>query len=275
MFCVHPICTLVQVKKYGMQLQECITSLQTTKNNKMKIFKTCLLTLTVLFSAAMLRAQTADDIIGKYLDAIGGKEKLKGITSVKMENSLQIMGNEAPGTVTVLNGKGYRNESDFGGQKIIQVVTDNGGWMINPMMGSSDPQSLPDDQYKSGLSQIYILPLLDYKSRGDKAELLGQEKVGNVNAYKIKLTDKNNMATTFYFDPTTYYIIQQVRSGEMMGQQVDVTTTFSDYKKLDYGWVVPQSLDINMGGQFSMTAKVKNIEVNKEVDPKIFDKPAK
>jgi hypothetical protein len=262
-------------KKYGMQLQECITSLQTTKNNKMKIFKTCLLTLTVLFSAAMLRAQTADDIIGKYLDAIGGKEKLKGITSVKMENSLQIMGNEAPGTVTVLNGKGYRNESDFGGQKIIQVVTDNGGWMINPMMGSSDPQSLPDDQYKSGLSQIYILPLLDYKSRGDKAELLGQEKVGNVNAYKIKLTDKNNMATTFYFDPTTYYIIQQVRSGEMMGQQVDVTTTFSDYKKLDYGWVVPQSLDINMGGQFSMTAKVKNIEVNKEVDPKIFDKPAK
>jgi hypothetical protein len=104
---------------------------------------------------------------------------------------------------------------------------------------------------------------------------LGQEKVGNVNAYKIKLTDKNNMATTFYFDPTTYYIIQQVRSGEMMGQQVDVTTTFSDYKKLDYGWVVPQSLDINMGGQFSMTAKVKNIEVNKEVDPKIFDKPAK
>ena len=61
----------------------------------------------------------------------------------------------------------------------------------------------------------------------------------------------------------------------MMGQQMDVTATYSDYKKTDYGWVVPQNVEINMGGQFSMTLKLKNVEVNKDVDPKIFDMPAK
>lgn len=241
----------------------------------MKNLKIGLLAVAALLSATAMYAQSADDIIAKYVDAIGGKDKLKAINSVYMENTLNIMGNEAPNTTTILNGKGYRNESEFNGAKIIQVITDKSGWMINPMAGANEPQALPDDQVKAGQSQIFAVPLLDYASKGGKAELLGQEKVGSVNAYKIKVTDAGNVATTYYFDPSTYYLVQVVRSSEMMGQQVDVTATYSDYKKTDYGWAVPQNVEINMGGQFSMTLKLKSVEVNKAVDPKIFEMPSK
>lgn len=240
----------------------------------MKILKLSLLALTALFSAASVHAQSADDIIAKHIEATGGKEKLKAINSVRMESTLEIMGNEAPTTTTILNGKGYRNESEFNGQKIVQVYTDKSGWMVNPMAGAADPQAMPDEQLKSGQEQIFAVPLLDYASRGGKAELLGQEKVGNVNAYKVKITTAGG-ATTYYFDPATYYIIQAVRQAEMMGQQMDITITNSDFKKTDYGWVVPQNIAMNMGGQFSMTMKMKNIEINKDVDSKIFDMPAK
>lgn len=241
----------------------------------MTIVKRCLLLLTVLISAASIKAQTADDIIAKHLDAIGGKEKLKGINTVKMESTMEVMGNEAPSTTIIVNGKGFRNESEFNGQKMIQVYTDKGGWMVNPMTGSDTPQAMPEEQSKVGQTQIYIVPFLDYAAKGYKAELAGQEKVGAVNAYKVKLTDPAGNATTFYFDPSTYYIIQATRTAEMMGQQMDVTTNYSDFKKTDYGWVVPQTMEINMGGQFSLTSKVKNVEVNKDVDPGIFDMPAK
>lgn len=245
----------------------------------MKKLKISLLALTALLSAATIHAQTAsvnaDDIIAKHLEAIGGKEKLQGISSVRMESTLEVMGNEAPNTTTIVNGKGYRSESDFNGQKIIQVYTDKGGWMVNPMAGATDPQAIPEEQAKAAKGQIYAVPLLDYATRGGKAEYLGQEKVGEVNAYKIKITDADGAATTFYFDPSTYYIIQAVRSSEMMGQQVDVTVTNSDFKKTDYGWVVPQTIAMDMGGQFSMTLKLKDIAINQEVDPKIFDMPAK
>jgi hypothetical protein len=251
------------------------SSVSNNKKIKMKILKTSLLVASILFGSAVVNAQTADDIIAKNIEAVGGKEKLKAINSVRMENTLSIMGNDAPNTTTILNGKGYRNESEFNGAKIIQVITEKSGWTINPMAGANDPQALPDDQVRAGKSQIYVVPLLDYTAQGAKAELLGQEKVGTVNAYKIKITDANNIATTYYFDPATYYLVQISRSSEMMGQQVDVTATYSDYKKTDYGWVVPQNVDINMGGQFSMTLKLKNVEVNKEVDPKIFDMPSK
>ena len=221
-------------------------------------------------SAVSIYAQTADEIIAKHIEAIGGKEKLSAITSVRMENTTQIMGNDAPGSTVIVNGKGFLNESEFNGQKIIQAYTDKSGWSVNPMMGGG-PQPMPDDQYKGGKDQIYIIPFLDYATRGSKAELLGQEKAGNVNAYKIKLTSSDNTATTYYIDPASYYIIQTVKSSEMMGQQVDVTTTYSDYKKSDYGWVTPQSIEISFGDQFSLTLKVKKLEVNPAIDAAVFE----
>ena len=237
----------------------------------MKIVKSCLLALTVLFSAVAVHAQTADDIIAKHLEAIGGKEKLKGINAVRLENTMQIMGSDAPSTTIIVNGKGFRNESEVNGQKMIQVITDKSGWMINPMMGGTDPQPVPADQLKGAQDQIYVVPFLDYAARGSKAELLGQEKLGTLNAYKIKLTSKDSAATTYYFDPATYYIVQAVRSGDMMGQQVDITTSYSNFKKTDYGWVVPQNMEINMGNQFSLTGKVNKVEVNPTVDTSIFE----
>jgi hypothetical protein len=241
----------------------------------MKIVKSCLLAFTVLFSAIGVHAQSADDIIAKHIAAIGGKEKLKGINAVRMENTMQIMGSDAPSTTVIVNGKGFRNESEFNGQKMIQVYTDKGGWMVNPMAGANEPQPIPAEQLKGTQDQIYVIPFLDYAARGSKAELLGQEKLGTVNAYKVKLTTKDSAATTYYFDPATYYLIQAVRTGEMMGQQMDVTTSYSDFKKTDYGWVVPQAMEINMGGQFSLTAKVNKVEINPTVDPKVFDMAVK
>jgi hypothetical protein len=236
----------------------------------MKILKLCSFFTALLCSALSIHAQTADEIIAKHIEAIGGKEKLSAITSVRIESTVQIMGNDAPGSTVIVNGKGFRNESEFNGSKIIQVLTDKSGWAVNPMMGD-DPQSLPDDQYKRGKDQIYIIPFLDYAARGGKAELLGQEKVGTINAYKIKLTSSDNAATTYYLDPASYYIIQTVKSAEVMGQQVDVITTYSDYKKSDYGWVTPQSTEVSFGSQFSLTMKEKKLEVNPAIDAAVFE----
>ena len=94
-----------------------------------------------------LRAQTAEDVISRHIEAVGGRSVLSQIKSISVESTVQVQGSDAPSTLTILNGKGYRLESEFNGQKIIQVYTEKGGWSLNPMSGSNDPQPLASDQY--------------------------------------------------------------------------------------------------------------------------------
>ena len=218
------------------------------------------------------QAQTADEIINKHFDAVGGKDKVSQIKSIYSESSVQVMGNDAPSTLTILNGKGYRLESDFNGQKMIQVYTDKGGWAVNPMAGSSDPQAMPDDQYKQGKDQIDVGgPLLDYSAKGNKVEMQGKDEGG----FKLKVTNKDGIATTYWIDPSTYYVTKASFTSSMMGQEMEVTRNYSNYQKTDYGYTMPFTIEINYGGQFSVTSNVKKVQVNKDVDPKIFDMSAK
>jgi hypothetical protein len=242
----------------------------------MKNVKFYLLSIIAAFTMFTAGAQSVDDIINKHIDAIGGKDNISKVNSIHEEATMQVMGNEAPNSITILNGKGYKSETDFNGQKIVNAITDKGGWMINPMAGANDATAIPADQYKGLKEQLYVGgPLVNYAANGYKAELQGQEKVGSVNAYKIKLTSKDSTETTYFIDPTTYYLIKMVRHGNAMGQDVEITASFSNFQKTDVGFVIPYTTDLDFGGQFQLSTTIKKVEINKPVDPKIFDMPGK
>jgi hypothetical protein len=226
------------------------------------------LLLTTSLGAISVKAQTADEIVSKYIDAIGGKEKIKQITSVYMEGSIQVMGNESPTTITILNGKGYKSESDFNGQKAIQCYTDKGGWAMNPM-GGGGAEPMPDEAYKAGKDQINVGgALLDYAANGSTVELQGKEG----SAYKLKFVTKDKDVTTYFIDAATYYLTKVVRKGNMMGQEVEITIQFADYKKTDFGYVVPFTINMDLG-QFQLSTTFKKAEINKPVDPAVFVMP--
>jgi len=233
----------------------------------MKKMFSSLLVLTA-FASLSLTAQTADEIISKNIAAIGGKDVISKVTSLYMEGSMQVMGNEAPTTVTILAGKGYKSETDFNGQKSIQCYTDKGGWMVNPMAGGG-AQPMPDEQYKANREQINIAGVLsDYAAKGFSATLLGKEG----NNYKIKLSDKDKTETTYYIDGTTYFVSKVERKGNFQGQDVQIVITFADYKKTDDGLAIPRTMGMDFG-QFQLTANYTKVETNKKVDPAIFEMP--
>lgn len=233
----------------------------------MKQLKSLLLTATILFTSAA-QAQTADEIINKHIEAIGGKEKLNQVKSLYTESSMEVMGNQAPIVEWLLEGKGYKSETEFNGSKIISCFTDKGGWTINPMAGATAAQAMTEEIYKAGKDQIYVGgALLNYAAKGNKAELMGKED----NNYKIKVAS-GNIETIYFIDASSYYITKATSKGEMMGQTVEVSITFSDHKKTEFGIVLPYSRVTDFGS-FTISAKVNKVEVNKEIDPKIFEMP--
>jgi hypothetical protein len=239
----------------------------------MKIMKLNLLAITIMFAAMNnVYSQTLDEIIAKNIEVMGGKDKIKSITSIYLENTMEAMGNESASTTVVLVGKGAKIKTDINGQIMIQCYTDKGGWMINPFMGSSEATVMPNEQYKSGKGQINLEEsFVDYAIKGNKVELLGKEKLENDEAFKIKVTTSDSISTIYYIDAKTYYVAQTTMTTDMMGQQVDITTKLSDYQKTDYGIVLANTTSVSYGEQFSMVIKLKKVEFNKPVDPTIFD----
>jgi hypothetical protein len=236
----------------------------------MKMGKLGVALLMAFTSLSALRAQTVDDIINKHVVAIGGKEKLMQIKTVHMENTSQAMGNEGPSTVNIINGVGYKLVTEFNSQSIIMVFTDKGAWQVNPFAGANTPTALPDEAFKKGKSKLDITgELFNYAAKGNKAELLGKDG----NDYKIKVTTPDSTETTYFIDGTTYYVNKMITSGNFMGQSMDLITTFSNYKKGDLDLVFPYSMELSYGGQFSVTTTVNKLELNKSIDPSIFQMP--
>ena len=236
----------------------------------MKITKFFLLLLTGASLGFAAKAQTADDIIGKYVDAIGGKDKLGQMKSVYTEATVNVMGSDNPASTTLLVGKGYRSEADINGSKIIQCYTDKGGWSINPFAGVTDAAPMPDDQYQAGKDDIWVGgSLLNYKANGYTAELLHKDG----NNYPVKIT-AGKQVTTYFIDANTSLLNKITSTVSVQGQATDVTTAYSNYQKTDFGYLAPYKIDVDLG-QIQLAYTVKSIVVNKDVDSKIFDMPGK
>ena len=219
------------------------------------------------------KAQTADDIIKKWTNAMGGGEKLASIKSVYTENELSIMNNPASGKTYILNGKGFKSEIELSGQTIIDCYTVNGGWSINPLAGQPTAVNMPEGQIKLGqLSFDVSGPLYNYGSRGSKVELLGKEDLKGNSAYKIKLTSAAGTEVVYYISDSSYYIMETVAKMNVNGQDIEITTALSDYRKTADGYIMSYSSELDFPG-LTIGFTNKKIEINKEIDPAIFVMP--
>jgi hypothetical protein len=234
----------------------------------MNLLRPGLIAMITCLTISSIKAQTADEIIDKYVAAIGGKDVLSGIKSIYLEGTASAMGNDYPTKTTILVGKAFRNETDVNGVQIIQCITDTGGWMMNPMMGQSAPVILPADAVKKGKMSLDIGGgLFNFKDKGFTDSLEGREDFQGVSAYKIRLTEPD-IVIDYLIDPSTYYILKI--DVKYTGDNTINSRTCSNYKKTDAGFVIPYTVGItNMG--YDIKINYTKAEINKDVDPKIFE----
>ena len=62
--------------------------------------------LAAIMSVQTSKAQTADEVIDKYVAAMGGREKLLALKSEKMTGSLNVQGMDVGITITAVNNVG-------------------------------------------------------------------------------------------------------------------------------------------------------------------------
>jgi hypothetical protein len=232
--------------------------------------KKILFALFTLTTVAM-QAQTAEEIVTKYSTAIGGLDSFSKVTSAKMTGSVAAQGSDFPLTTQVLNGKGMRTDVDVMGQSITNVYFNGKGWKVNPFGGIETPTEVTGAELKSFKTQASLASnLLDYKNRGHKIELAGEETLNGVKTWKIILTDKEDgKKTTYNINQTDFLVVKSASKREVNGQEVDTETILSGYK--EFGGLKFATSTIQMiNGNTNVEISISNVELNVTIDEKIF-----
>jgi outer membrane lipoprotein-sorting protein len=237
--------------------------------------KLCWFAALLVFLAPVLMAQTVDEIIAKNIQARGGLDKIKSVQTTKSTGTMNMGGGmEAPGTMIQKRPDMARLEFTIQGLTAIQAYDGKEAWQIMPFMGKKDPELMSaDDKKDMELMADIDGPLVDYKNKGNKVELLGKDKLEGTDAYKLKITLKNGDVITDYLDADSYLEIKQEMKRMVRGSEQEIESSLGDYKEVN-GMMFPFAMENGVkGSQEKEKLTISKIELNVPVDDSIFKMP--
>lgn len=209
---------------------------------------------------------TAESIIQKHIDAVGGAEKMEKVNSIKLLAEMNLMGQEFEMLMIRKNGMFYQkmgNES----MTIQEQVFDGEKAKVGGMGGS---QVITEGEELDMMrKQAMMFSERDYLTDKYTLELKGIEKVNGKDAYKIIATDANDESETVFFDKESFMLVKNVSTQEANGQTVTVASSFTDYTEVE-GLMFPKKMSIVGGAPFPINMDFTTIEVNGEIDDSIF-----
>ncbi len=246
-------------------------------------------TLLVIICTALLNftlsatsyAQTAQEIVAKHIEALGGKERLQSINSIFVEGvAIMDNGTQIDTKLWKVYDRLFRQEVTIGDGSVITIVTPGHGWVANQQTNGAF-KSMPSERLRALQPQIDPAgPLADYSAKGCRVDFVGRDSVRGIACYKIRLSCPMGQSVTYYIDTQTYYVLRETGKGGMMcvvldnnnttSPDNDIVIDFSDYKKTPEGYIFPYTIVTNAFGAKMSIAKV---EINHNVDVEALSRP--
>ncbi|MDP5060647.1 MAG: insulinase family protein, partial [Maribacter sp.] len=213
------------------------------------------------YNAALPSDVSAQSILEKYIEAIGGKSKLEGVNTLAMMASAEMQGMKLDLNIKKTSSDQLMQDVQMMGNSVSkQVLNGDSGYMV--MQGQrKDLEEKEFEAIKKESAPFSELQLLT----DDTISLEGMEMVGDKNTYKLKVGENKSA----FYDVETGLKLQEVTVTEMQGQQIASTSNFEDYKEVA-GILFPYKIMQTVGPQ-SFEFIVSEIKVNDGVSPADFE----
>ncbi|HZW78184.1 MAG TPA: insulinase family protein [Flavobacteriaceae bacterium] len=210
-----------------------------------------------VFNQPVSGGVTAEMVIEKYLDAVGGRKTVENINSIKIDGTLSMQGMNL--NVMRLNTKRGQSitEVSMGSMTLQKMVFDGEkGYQIQ--QGQRMENSAEENE--EAKLEATPFPILSAKN----PQLLREEDVDGRPAYVLSFKS----GTENFYDKETGLLVKQESVVEVMGQTFSSTTILSDYREVD-GLKIPFVMEEQVGPQ-SMKVTVDNVEINGKVSDDMF-----
>ena len=228
-------------------------------------------TKTVETKTPAVKMPTAQEILAKYVQAIGGRANHEKTKSRLTKGSVDIPAAGIKGTFenySAAPGKSVNKVMLPGIGDIIEGFDGTTAWSINPIQGNRDKQG---EELAQNKITYNFYREINLDKLYPKMELKGMEKVGDKDAYVIVGTPDNLPSETFYFDAKSGLLLRQDITVVSPEGKIPTKTFFEDVREVD-GVKIPFKIR-SILPQFEIIITASEVKNNVTVEDAMFVKP--
>jgi hypothetical protein len=216
------------------------------------------------------RLGTAEEIISKYQQAIGGKEAFEKIISLKLEGKIDA-GNRRESSITIYEKAPYLyySETKTSQGAVQKVFNGELGLFKTPQF---QRKLEGDDLLDLKLSSDFYAPLNFGKNYTD-LKLENVQVIDNDTVYSVEGSTTKYRRFKFFFDTKSGLLIRQIQYNITLFGDIQTQTDYKDYRSVN-GVLFPFEFDVadyEHIQQFKFTAITPNVTI----DEKVFDMTGK
>lgn len=212
-----------------------------------------------------LRAQTADEVIKKYIEFIGGEKKWKSVKTLITSGEYNYGGIKFPFTSYAKRPNLYKFVVPFEGKYYAQAFDGKKGWKIDAFKNETAPTILTGKTAQSMANEADVEledAFIQYKRKGQHVILEGKDTVEGKVCVNVKLVRQNGEVENYYFDDqTSALLMKKCASKNAELQETILNTAYSDYREVD-GVKIPFKRVSKSNDQLILEVTVAKAEVN-------------
>ena len=210
-----------------------------------------------------------DQLIEKYIQAIGGAAAVDKVTSRVMKGQIDFGGKSLPIDIYSKDPDKRVSFTHMSEGDSVTAFDGHEGWLGTPGRPVRDMHG-PDVDAASIDADLHLATHL--KQLFSELKTQGSEKIGDHEAYIVVGERQGKPPLRLYFDQQTGLLVRLVRFGETALGQMPTQIDYEDYRdsagvKIPYRWTLARP-----NGRF--TIQVSEVTANVPVDDAKFAKPA-
>jgi hypothetical protein len=223
-------------------------------------------------ATAETRLPLADEVLDKYVEALGGKAAFEKLSSRVMKGDFELttMGVTSAAEIYAKAPNKWLLTINVPGFGLVQQGYDGAsGWAQDPQTGLRD---LRGGELESVKRSAEFNQPLKLKALFPKLEVKEKSKVGEREVYVLEATPAQGSPEKLYFDTQTHLLVRADVEVEGPQGKTAFEISFDDYKEVDgikLAHTVSRSSPV-----ISFVIKVEEIKHNVPIEDSKFQKPA-
>jgi hypothetical protein len=221
----------------------------------------------LLLSTLVSKSQTADEIINRYIQFIGGAQNWKSISTITTAGNYNYGGVAFPYVAYSKAPNLYLYTVTFNGKSFSQAFNGQVGWRIDGFKNEKTKTILKDKQATALANEADVeleSPFINYAQKGNTVELLGSDSVNSKPCHKIRLLTKGDTAV-YFFDRTDCSLVKKQalsKNSEMDKAPMDIF--YSDYQ-VTGNIKLPRLINCTTDGQRILLITVDSVKLNEPI----------